>query len=254
MQTSRAWRNYQFLAGMLLGITYIAYGITKILGGQFDFGGQWSIDSRTVHGTELVWAFFGWSPVYGRFIGAGELGVGLLLLFQRTRLLGALGLFPIALNITVMDFCFGFPAVKYVALTHSILCGFLIYGERNRLFPMLLLPGSDGSISRSVKIAGLVISALIGTVMLNAVLESTSPGPEASARQRCVDKGFRSDLLRTTNWRATGHSAILREGYVEFEVDGSTPAQTLRATVRRASGFVPWKAVDCVEIAGSLKN
>src|SRR5690348_11790542 len=105
---------------LIVGIAFVAYGTVKLLGGQFHHG-DFVIDSRTTDGTWLVWCFFGYSPVYARFIGLCELVPGLLVLFPRTTTLGALALLAVSLNITVMDFCFDFPSVKYTALTLTLL-------------------------------------------------------------------------------------------------------------------------------------
>src|SRR5438874_698566 len=110
---------------LVVGGAFITYGLVKILGGQFYYG-DFVIDSKTTDPTTLVWCFFGYSPVYGRFLGFCELAPGLLLLFSRTKTLGAVALLPVTLNITVMDFCFGFPAVKYTSLLLTLLCAILV--------------------------------------------------------------------------------------------------------------------------------
>src|SRR5919199_1527561 len=120
------------LCRLVVGFAFIAYGTVKLLGGQF-YHGDFVIDSRTTDGTWLVWCFFGYSPVYARFIGLCELGPGLLVLFPRTRTLGALALLAVSLNITVMDFCFDFPPVKYTALLLTLLCAILVASDYRKL-------------------------------------------------------------------------------------------------------------------------
>src|SRR5258706_11348196 len=63
---------------VFLAITFATYGIVKVLGGQYDYG-DWVIDKKTVDGTGLVWAFYGYSPFYGRFTGLFELGPAVML-------------------------------------------------------------------------------------------------------------------------------------------------------------------------------
>lgn len=92
----------------------------------------------------MVWALYGYPPVYGRFTGLYEVVPALLLLSRRTATLGALGLFAVSLNVTVMDFAFGYPMVKYFALTYTLLCVFLIVQDRERLMSAFWrLPGPD---------------------------------------------------------------------------------------------------------------
>ena len=116
----------------VLFVVFAFYGSVKLLGGQYDYG-DWVISNRTADGTSVVWAFYGYSPVYGRFTGLYELLPALLLLSRRTAALGALALFGVSLNITVMDFAYGYPAVKYFSLVYTVLCLFLLVRNRERL-------------------------------------------------------------------------------------------------------------------------
>src|SRR5438105_7219403 len=102
MQLNPALRT---LIQLFLAITFIFYGVVKLLGGQFRYE-DFILDSRSMDGPTLVWSFYGYSPVYGRLIGVAEILPGMLLLIPRTRTLGALLLLPLAANIAVMDFCF----------------------------------------------------------------------------------------------------------------------------------------------------
>lgn len=117
---------------LLLFVIFAGYGSIKLLGGQYDYG-DWVIDKHETDGTSLVWAFYGYSPFYGRVTGLFELIPALLLLSRRTVALGASALFAVSLNITLMDFAFDYPMVKYFALTYTLLCAFLLWTERDRL-------------------------------------------------------------------------------------------------------------------------
>ena len=81
----------------------------------------------------MVWAFYGYSEIYGRFTGLYELLPALMLLSRRTATLGAMALFAVSLNITVMDFAYGYPSVKYFSLAYTLLCLFLVVQDRHRL-------------------------------------------------------------------------------------------------------------------------
>lgn len=117
---------------VLMFAVFAGYGSIKLLGGQYDYG-DWVISNRTADGTSVVWAFYGYSPVYGRFTGLYELLPALMLLSRRTATLGAMALFAVSLNITVMDFAYGYPMVKYFALAYTLLCLFLVVQDRDRL-------------------------------------------------------------------------------------------------------------------------
>src|SRR5581483_2736583 len=117
---------------LILAIVFISYGAVKLMGGQYYYG-DWVIDKKTTDGTFLVWAFFGYSRVYAYFTGLIEFGSGILMLFPQTATLGAAALFAASLNITVMDFCFNFPSVKYASLVFTIMAAFILWSERQRL-------------------------------------------------------------------------------------------------------------------------
>lgn len=119
-------------ARVVLAVVFLFYGSVKLLGGQY-FYGDWVMDKKSVDGTSLVWAFYGYSPVYGRITGLFELLPALLLFSKRTATLGALGLFAVSLNITLMDFSYDYPMVKYMALSYTLIAVFLIHYDRETL-------------------------------------------------------------------------------------------------------------------------
>jgi uncharacterized membrane protein YphA (DoxX/SURF4 family) len=87
---------------LLMSAVFLFYGSVKLLGGQYYYG-DWTISKSTADGTSLVWAFYGYSPFYGRMTGLFEFLPAVLLLFRRTTFLGALALFAVGLNITLLD-------------------------------------------------------------------------------------------------------------------------------------------------------
>lgn len=91
------------------------------------------LDKQTVKGPTLVWAFYDYSPFYGRITGLFEFLPAVLLLSRRTATLGALGLFAVSLNVTLMDFAFDFPLVKYTALAYTLLSAMLLAHDHERL-------------------------------------------------------------------------------------------------------------------------
>lgn len=95
-----------YAAGLLL-----TYGIGKIMGGQFYRHGELPEEVATMPVSELVgfdlaWTFFGYSFGYILFIGTSQIIGSILLLFEKTKIIGALILIPILLNIIVVDYFF----------------------------------------------------------------------------------------------------------------------------------------------------
>lgn len=59
-----------------------------------------------LQGMELMWAFYGYSKPFAYLLGAFEVTGGLLLLFRKTRLIGAIFLTTILSNIILQDIFF----------------------------------------------------------------------------------------------------------------------------------------------------
>ncbi|HEY7314830.1 MAG TPA: DoxX family membrane protein [Gemmataceae bacterium] len=254
------------LCRLIVALAFITYGLVKILGGQF-YHGDWVIDSRTTDPTSLVWCFFGYSPVYARLIGLGEFIPGLLLLFPRTKTLGALALLPVTLNITVMDFCFGFPAVKYTSLWLSILTVTLVASDYRKLRPIFwddarvdrldrleqqtaadpsraAVPATPATRPRLTWIVLGVMALVLLVPLGNLIAINVTPGPEKAALAHCVAEGWNESELSVRKWRRTrGDWGFGMEAEVEIAAgDGDRPT-VLRVRLRRPNGGAAWQAV-----------
>lgn len=134
------WLKRQHKAILIIRLFLVAvflfYGWTKLAGGQFYYG-DWTISKAERPGPVLVWAFYGYSPFYGRLVGLFEVLPAIMLLFGRTSLVGAGALFAVSLNLTLMDFGFGFPFVKYTVLLYTVLCLILVLYEKDKLRALL---------------------------------------------------------------------------------------------------------------------
>ncbi len=237
---------------LFLGVTFLFYGVVKVAGGQFQYD-DFVIDSRTVDGPTLVWTFYGYSAVYGRLIGLAEMLAGGLLLMPRTRTLGALLVFPIAANITVLDFCFGFPEVKYFALFLTVLDTGLLWAERQKLRRLFQLamraePGAETRMPlRRVEaryVAWAAASLLTGFFLLNALLAALD-APASAAANYCAGQGWKRDDLQLLRWQMTsGASGLDRRGAVDFQVRGTEPARVLHVGVRKLHSFTDWQITD----------
>jgi len=251
------------LISLFLGITFTAYGVLKLLGGQFLYHG-FVIDSTTTDGPTLVWAFYGYSPVYGRLIGLAEVIPGLLLLWARTRLVGALMILPVATNITVMDFCLHFPAVKYFALLLTCLTLVLLGADSARLRQaasvLLARPLSTqaadtitpANASRKSRLAfrglGLLLGILGGLFLVNLYAGALSD-PIGAAYACCEDRGWRHDELSMKRCiLRSGALGFQRAGFVEFETKTAHPPRTVHVEVYRPIELVHWRITEYQEI------
>jgi uncharacterized membrane protein YphA (DoxX/SURF4 family) len=229
---------------VFLGVVFVVYGLVKLGGGQFHHG-DFVIDSRDLgRGAEFfVWAFFGYSRPYAWFIGLGELIPGLLLLLPRTAHLGALTLFPVTLNITVMTFGFGFPGVKYASLIYTLLTLVLLWHDRVRLKRLLWEePGPAlaplGGAARAILIG---LGVLILFPLANAMVASLSPGPEPAAIEATVRAGWPRDRVTLKRSSYYGPLGFLRKGYVDLEVSRGDSTALIRMPVYRPTSFGGWR-------------
>jgi len=63
----------------------------------------------------MLWTLIGLNPVYEMICGAAEVAAGVLILFRRTALLGALLTAFLTTNIVLYNFCFDVPVKLYAA-------------------------------------------------------------------------------------------------------------------------------------------
>ena len=99
------------------------YGLGKILGAQFYTPDLIPAELETmpisqIPNFDLAWVFMGRSYSYMLFIGIGELLGALMLLFNKTKLIGTLILIPIMVNVVVFDIFF---LDEYGALASAII-------------------------------------------------------------------------------------------------------------------------------------
>lgn len=88
-----------------VALSLFVYGIAKTV--QFTPTAEVSAPVNTLTGQQLMWAFYGYSLGYAKFLGVVEmLGAGLLL-FRRTTLFGCLVVTTVLVNVIVQDIVFG---------------------------------------------------------------------------------------------------------------------------------------------------
>ncbi|SKA30405.1 hypothetical protein SAMN04488128_103291 [Chitinophaga eiseniae] len=89
-----------------LAIVMFRYGVAKVFPGQFAAPSLYKLDQPLGESSPmgLAWTFMGYSRGYTIFSGIAECLGGLLLLFRRTRLLGALVCIAVMTNVVAMNF------------------------------------------------------------------------------------------------------------------------------------------------------
>jgi hypothetical protein len=125
---------------LTLGVAMLGYGMVKL------FPLQMSPPSLAVLNEPLgntspmtmLWTLIGLNPVYEMICGAAEMMGGLLILFRRTSLLGALLTAFLTTNIVLYNFCYDVPVKIYAA--HLVLMSLAVLAPDMRgLFNFFLL-------------------------------------------------------------------------------------------------------------------
>lgn len=118
----------------------VTYGVAKIFYMQFRTP---SFDRLiTLYGDSspmgILWTFMGFSKGYTMFTGFGEFVGGLLLLFRKTRTLGAMMVFAVMVNVMALNFFYDVP-VKILSSHLVFFALILIAIDGKRLVNMLVL-------------------------------------------------------------------------------------------------------------------
>ncbi|MEM9596522.1 MAG: hypothetical protein AAGD06_19805 [Acidobacteriota bacterium] len=130
----RAARWAAPVVSFLVGSVVIYYGTLKIYDVQFGYPllDRLLMSYGESRGLDLVWIFMGTSTPYTWIAGFAEIAGGFLLLFRRTRTLGALLLIGVLSHVMMLNFCFALP-VKFFSLQLLIMSALLLLPDAERL-------------------------------------------------------------------------------------------------------------------------
>ena len=133
--SARLWDYFILATRVLLAYTFINYGYSKLTGGQFGLtAAQASLPVGQLGLFRLSWYLFGQQPLCS-FVGVLQLVAGLLLLWNRTALLGAVLLLPIAANVLVVDLTYIriLPTLAWRLSFYIGLIGLILWHYRDRM-------------------------------------------------------------------------------------------------------------------------
>jgi hypothetical protein len=137
-RTLHAWlRIYVRFA---LAAAMLAYGAYKVIPSQFPPNSPFRLSETFGEASPmgLLWAFMGASATYTIFAGLGEVAGGVLLVFRRTTLLGALVSMAVLINVIALNFSYDVP-VKLYSSTLFLECLFLLLPDARRLVDFFVL-------------------------------------------------------------------------------------------------------------------
>lgn len=143
-----------------VSISMLIYGLSKPF--QFESVENTKTISKLT-GQQLMWTFYGYSKLYPIIIGFFEVAGALLILFNRTRVLGCLLLTTILINIIIQDYIFHIVALSS-ALYYQILVVLLLIFDRAKvvhLLKALFFNSPKGQVNLLIVIAALIVALVL---------------------------------------------------------------------------------------------
>jgi uncharacterized membrane protein YphA (DoxX/SURF4 family) len=137
-------QRFTVFTRLLLGIGFIAPGLTKLLGNRFTL---LSIDSPVGFFFEALYR----TGFYWRFIGFAQVLASLLVLIPRTATLGAVCFFPLILNIFIITVSMNFAGTPFVTGLMLLANLYLLCWDYHKLKPLFL--SSTAAVPRFTEVA-----------------------------------------------------------------------------------------------------
>ena len=181
------YRYFAVFCRLTLAVAWLISGYVKILGERFAAGLSHNHPLGQYFDALLNTGY------YYTFIGVGQIIVAILLLIPRTAILGAIGSFPIILNICVLTYSVRFEGTR--AATFLLLANlFLLCWDYDRLKSILPFKQvkTDASLPKEKPLNGKfpflffggVVATLAAVVFLNNIMYDIRPG---NAPEECLN-------------------------------------------------------------------
>jgi uncharacterized membrane protein YphA (DoxX/SURF4 family) len=186
MDARKRWQYNSKLNSLLrtilryhVGFTLFLYGIAKVYLYQFGYMGLDRLDNEAGNNSPMgfLWLFMSYSPTYNIGTGLIEMVGGILLLFRRTTLLGAITCFVAMANVVLIDIAYD-VTVKMFAIHLMLMVMVLLLDDAKRLINLLVLnrptmAAKEPALISNPKyrIAGYVIKTLLIGYILIATLQ-----------------------------------------------------------------------------------
>jgi hypothetical protein len=136
----RLYEGLRIYVRLSLAVAMLAYGAYKIIPSQFGapFPSQLLEPIGEASPMGLLWTFMGASSAYTMFTGAAEFLGGLLLVFRRTTVLGALVCIGVMSNVVLLNYSYDIP-VKLFSSHLLAMAVFLLLPDLRRLLHLFVL-------------------------------------------------------------------------------------------------------------------
>lgn len=135
IRQNKLWDYFILCARILIAWTFLRYGWGKLTDGQFGLSAnELLVPVKDLSLFKLSWYLFDQEP-FKSFVGISQIIAGLLLLYNRTLIIGALLSIPILANILIIDITYIKMPGFYWRLSYYLILDFLIlWHYKNRMF------------------------------------------------------------------------------------------------------------------------
>lgn len=227
------WQS--ILAGSI-GLDLAMFGWQKLFHQQFIVPmGRLDEPFNSFSGEDLTWAYFAASYVFTCVIGVCQIVGSFLLFVKRTRLFGAIFLFPVLLNITLIDIFYGLEAgvtVHAILLMIGVL--YLIFQQYGRLVAFFF--SREGRAGFGAVVMPIALVVLL-PLLLVASFRSPDRNPqltgkydvqalrvngESVAATSCQDSVLTSVIFDLNNEMVLEFNSLQRRWIGNYRLDRST--------------------------------
>lgn len=183
------------LLALYLSLVLLRYGFVKVLATQFPR--LWAnLDTPPAELTpsRVAWQFFGYSRGYQQFLGWGEVLPAVLLLFRRTRTLGAFVAAVVMLNVFVVNIFFD-VCVKIGSGSYLLFALLLLAQDVDRLWQFFIghrpaalrsLPATASRFGRRGRLVYRVLGALLTLAVVGLTVQDVQGVRAYAAEQAAV--------------------------------------------------------------------
>jgi hypothetical protein len=152
-----------------LSFIFFGYGFAKVFGNQFSmFTFIADKPLSELNGFEWTWLYFSYSYVYGLFIAFSQFTGAILLVFNRTKYIGALLLVPVIVNIIFIDYCYHIGNdVKVISVFYLLVLVYILQPVLEPLFHLLVVKSATAG---SRLIQGNLKYAILKVLLVFAII------------------------------------------------------------------------------------
>ncbi|MCP1997037.1 hypothetical protein [Flavobacterium sp. HSC-61S13] len=117
-----------YIIRFYLSFSLLIYAVAKIMNVQFSQSSDSYLHYKVqdLSPQDLVWVFYGYAPLYEIILGCIQVVAILLLVYNKTKVLGILSLWPIFINILLIDVFYEVNALNSI-IYYSLLLLILTY-------------------------------------------------------------------------------------------------------------------------------